>query len=64
MESSDFLILIHDYSIALLDAPTPADRESIADEIAADSDLASGILMLLSEQIFPLLPNVQEVQVQ
>lgn len=64
MQPSDFLILIHDYSLLLLDAPTPAERESIAVEIADDPDLASGILMLLSEQIFPLLPDVQEVPVQ
>jgi hypothetical protein len=64
MEWSEFLILIHDYGIALLDAHTSDERQSIADEIALDSDLASGILMLLSEQIFPLLPDPVEVLAQ
>ena len=56
MESSDLIDLIRDYSVALLDAPNGDERAQLCDEIAADPDLAAGILMLLSEQINPLLP--------
>jgi len=58
------LTLIKDYSILLLDAPTPAQRESVADEIANDPALAAAVIMLLSEQIFPIYPEPQEGIVQ
>lgn len=55
-----FIQLVQDYSVALLDAPTPDQRTAIADEIADDAALAVAVLMLLSEQILPLLPDVQD----
>lgn len=55
-----FIQLVQDYSVDLLDALTLDQRTAIADEIANDAALAAAVLMLLSEQILPLLPNVQD----
>lgn len=66
MQQSDYLMLVSNYSLALLDAHSPDERLRVIDEIADDRALAAGILMLLSEQLSPLLPDVQlqEVQIQ
>lgn len=53
---SHFLALIQDYATILLDAPDSDQRVEISYEIAEDHDLAASILMLLAEQIHPLLP--------
>lgn len=64
MLQSDFITLVQEYSVSLLDASSGAEREAIAGEIADDPELATAVLMLLSEQIFPVLPDVQEGLIQ
>lgn len=44
------------FCIALLDAPDMDARQYLADQIAGDPDLSLTILLILSEQIKPLLP--------
>lgn len=57
MEQSAFLSLIQIYATALLNASCGNERVQIANEIAADPDLAASILMLFSEQLAPMLPS-------